>query len=158
MKRIALLFCTAILLICSLCGCTASPEKDPSTTGGDTIPDGNTVKDPVDINTEDAALTALRQNINYHSKGAGVAFIGYVDSQSTEEELRGYIADGKIVKSYPFILNAPMFLTEGQELYAIVPSCDKGNIPTIGLTLCMRENRARQFCCVAISARFIQMY
>ena len=128
MKRIALLFCTAILLICSLCGCTASPEKDPSTTGGDTIPDGNTVKDPVDINTEDAALTALRQNINYHSKGAGVAFIGYVDSQSTEEELRGYIADGKIVKSYPFILNAPMFLTEGQELYAIVPSCDKGII------------------------------
>ena len=128
MKRIALLFCTAILLICSLCGCTASPEKYPSTTGGDTIPGGNTVKDPVDINTEDAALTALRQKINYHSKGAGVAFIGYVDSQSTEEALRGYIADGKIVKSYPFILNAPMFLTEGQELYAIVPSCDKGII------------------------------
>ena len=27
MKRIVLLFCTVMLFICSLCGCSASPEK-----------------------------------------------------------------------------------------------------------------------------------
>jgi len=30
MKRIVLLFCTVMLFICSLCGCSASPEKNPS--------------------------------------------------------------------------------------------------------------------------------
>lgn len=29
MKRIVLLFCTVMLFICSLCGCSASPEKKP---------------------------------------------------------------------------------------------------------------------------------
>lgn len=128
MKRKALMFCTTILLVCSLYGCMALPGEKPSYPDGSQITEDSSVKEPDDVNAEDAALTALRQKISYYSKGAGVAFIGYVDSQSTEAELRSYITDGKVGKSYPFILNAPMFLTEGQELYAIVPPCDKGRI------------------------------
>lgn len=128
MKRTLLLFCTVILLGCSLCGCETLPGENPSYPDGSQIPGSSSAKQPNNANAEDVALTALQQKINYHSKGAGVAFIGYVESQSTEAELRSYITDGKVGKSYPFILNAPMFLTEGQELYAIVPPCDKGRI------------------------------
>lgn len=104
------------------------PEKNPSYPDESRISGSSSVKQPNNTNADEVALTTLQQKINYHSKGAGVAFIGYVDSQSTEAELRKYIADGKIGKSYPFVLKAPMFLTEGQELYAIVPPCDKGRI------------------------------
>ena len=63
MKRIVLLFCTVMLFICSLCGCSASPEKNPSIPGGSTIPGGNTAKDPDDKNTEEAAFAALQKKI-----------------------------------------------------------------------------------------------
>ena len=128
MMKVFCLFCTAVLLVCFLCGCSVLPEKTPSYPDESQVSDGGSMKEPDSTNAEDTALTALQQKINYHSKGAGVAFIGYVDSQSTEAELRSYITDGKVGKSYPFILNAPMFLTEGQELYAIVPPCAAGRI------------------------------
>ena len=128
MKRTVLLFCTSILLACSLCGCTDSPAKNPSIPGGDTIPGGNTVRNPDDTSTEGAALTALQQKINYHSKGAGVAFIGYVDSESSESDLRAYYASSETGKEYPGLVYAPLYMAEGQELYAIVPPCDKGSI------------------------------
>ena len=128
MKKVFCLFFTAVLLVCSLCGCVVLPEKKASYPDESQIPGSSSVKQPKNTNAEDVALKTLQQKINYHSKGAGVAFIGYVDSQSTEAELRSYITDGKVGKTYPFILNAPMFLTEGQELYAIVPPCDKGRI------------------------------
>ena len=128
MKKVFCLFFTAVLLVCFLCGCAVLPEKPPSYPDGSQGSDGSSLKKPDSTNAEDPALTALQQKINYHSKGAGVAFIGYAESQSTEAELRSYITESKVGKSYPFILNAPMFLTEGQELYAIVPPCDKGRI------------------------------
>ena len=128
MKKVFCLFFTAVLLVCFLCRCSVLPEKNTSYPDESRILDGGSVKAPDDSNAEDAALTGLQQKINYHSRGAGVAFIGYVDSQSTEAELRRYITDGKVGKSYPFILNAPMFLTEGQEFYAIVPPCTKSRI------------------------------
>ena len=128
MRETFCLLCTVILLVCCLCGCAVLPGGKTSCPDGSQIPGNSSVKQPNNTNAEGAVLTALRQKINYHSKGAGVAFIGYVENQSTEAELRSYITDSKVGKSYPFILNAPMFLTEGQELYAIVPPCDKGKI------------------------------
>lgn len=116
MKRMTLWTCIGVLFFALLSGCAALPENRLSS--ADTP-----VTEP-----DKGDMTALRQKINYQSKGAGVAFIGYVDSQSIEEELRRYITDSKVGKAYPFILNAPMLLTEGQELYAIVPPCDKGSI------------------------------
>ena len=128
MRKAFRLLCTGILLVCCLCGCAALPGGTSSTPDGSRVSDGSSLKEPDSTTAAVPALTALQQKINYHSKGAGVAFIGYVESQSTEAELRGYLAAGETGKAYPFILNAPMFLTEGQELYAIVPPCDKGII------------------------------
>ena len=69
MKRIVLLFCTVMLFICSLCGCSASPEKNPSIPGGGTIPGGNTAKDPDDKNTEEAAFAALSRLLSFAIPG-----------------------------------------------------------------------------------------
>lgn len=128
MKRIVLLFCTAMLFICSLCGCSASPEKNPLIPGGDTIPGGNTAKDPDDKNTEEAAFAALQKKISQSGSAVAVAFIGYVDSESSEADLRAYVAGSETGKEYPSLSRAPLYMAEGQELYAIIPPHDKGTI------------------------------
>lgn len=128
MKRRIMMFCTAALLACFLCGCSVLPEKTPSYQDGSRSFDGDSDKATDDSNTEDDALTALQQNINYHSAGAGVAFIGYVDSESSEIDLRTYYESSQTGKNYPGLAYAPLYMTEGQELYAIVPPCDKGKI------------------------------
>ena len=104
------------------------PEKTPSYQDESRISDGGSDKATDDSNTEDGALTALQQNINYHSAGAGVAFIGYVDSESSEIDLRTYYESSETGKTYPDLAYAPLYMAEGQELYAIVPPCDKGKI------------------------------
>ena len=128
MKKVFCLFFTAVLLVCFLCGCSVLPEKAPSYPDGSRIPDGGSVKAPDDSNTEDPALTALQQKINHHGKGAGVAFIGYVDSESSEVDLRAYYAGSETGKAYPDLVHAPLYMAEGQELYAIIPPNDKGTI------------------------------
>lgn len=125
MKKTALLLCAVILLVCSLCGCVNSPGKNP---GGDKTPGGSTVKDPDGTNAEDPTLAALQQKINYHGKGAGVAFIGYVDSESSEVDLRAFVAGSETGKEYPSLSRASLYMAEGQELYAIIPPNDKGTI------------------------------
>ena len=128
MKRRIMMFCTAALLACFLCGCSVLPERNPSYQDESRSFDGDSDKATDDSNTEDDALTALQQNINYHSAGAGVAFIGYVDSESSEIDLRAYYESSETGKNYPGLAYAPLYMTEGQELYAIVPPCDKGKI------------------------------
>ena len=128
MKRIVLLFCTVMLFICSLCGCSASPEKNPSIPGGGTIPGGNTAKDPDDKNTEEAAFAALQKKISQSGSAVAVAFIGYVDSESSEVDLRTYFTNSETGKEYPDLSCAMLYMVEGQELYAIVPVNEKGTI------------------------------
>ena len=128
MKKVFCLFFTAVLLVCFLCGCSVLPEKKPSYPDESQASDGSSLKEPDSTNTEAPALTALQQKINHHSKGAGVAFIGYVDSQSTEVDLRAYYAGSETGKAYPDLVHAPLYMAEGQEFYAIIPPNDKGTI------------------------------
>ena len=128
MMKVFCLFCTAVLLVCFLCGCSVLPENPPSNPDESRIPDGGSVKVPDDSNAEDGDLVALQQKINYYSKGAGVAFIGYVDSESSEVDLRAYYASSETGKAYPDLVYAPLYMAEGQELYAIVPPCAAGRI------------------------------
>ena len=125
MRKAFCLFCTVILLVCSLCGCVNSPGENP---GGDTIPGGNTAKDPDDKNTEEAAFAALQKKIAQSGSAVAVAFIGYVDSESSEADLRAYVAGSETGKEYPSLSSAPLYMAEGQELYAIMPPNDKGTI------------------------------
>lgn len=125
MRKAFCLFCTVILLVCSLCGCVNSPGENP---GGDTIPGGNTAKDPDDKNTEEAAFAELQKKIAQSGSAVAVAFIGYVDSESSEADLRAYVAGSETGKEYPSLSHAPLYMAEGQELYAIIPPNDKGTI------------------------------
>ena len=104
------------------------PKKNPSYPDESRISGSSSVKQPNNTNADKTALTALRQKINYHSKGAGVAFIGYVESGSSEIDLRAYYASSKTGKAYPDLGHAPLYMAEGQELYAIIPPNDKGTI------------------------------
>ena len=128
MKKVFCLFFTAVLLVCFLCGCSVLPEKAPSYPDENQVSDGSSMKEPDSTTAEDPALTALQQKINHHSKGAGVAFIGYVDSESSEVDLRTYYASSETGKAYPDLADAPLYMAEGQELYAIIPPNDKGTI------------------------------
>ena len=128
MKKVFCLFFTAVLLVCFLCGCSVLPEKAPSYPEGSQVSDGSSLKEPDSTTAEDPALTALQQKINYNGKGAGVAFIGYVDSESSEVDLRTYYASSETGKAYPDLADAPLYMAEGQELYAIIPPNDKGTI------------------------------
>lgn len=128
MKRISSMFCTALLLSGLLRGCMGLPGNNILDPDNGNITDGSSVTEPDNTKTEDSALTALQQKINYHSKGAGVAFIGYVDSESSEVDLRAYYAGSETGKEYPGLVYAPLYMAEGQELYAIVPPNDKGRI------------------------------
>lgn len=125
MRKAFCLFCTVILLVCSLCGCVNSPGENP---GGDTIPGGNTAKDPDGTGTEEAAFAALQKKIAQSGSAVAVAFIGYVDSESSEADLRAYVAGSETGKEYPSLSSAPLYMAEGQELYAIIPPNDKGTI------------------------------
>ena len=135
MKRKALLLFAVIILVCSLCGCVVLPgEKNPYPDGTDTSADSS-VKDTDDTDdtdddttADDASLTALQTEINQSGSVAGIAFIGYVDSESSEIDLRTYYESSQTGKNYPGLAYAPLYMTEGQELYAIVPPCDKGKI------------------------------
>ena len=128
MRKAFRLLCTGILLVCCLCGCAALPGGTSSTPDGSRVSDGSSLKEPDSTTAAPSALTALQQKINYHSKGAGVAFIGYVDSESSEVDLRAYYASSATGKAYPDFVRAPLYMAEGQELYAIVPPCAAGRI------------------------------
>lgn len=128
MKKVFCLFFTAVLLVCFLCGCSVLPEKAPSYPDGSQVSDGSSLKEPDSTTAEDPSLTALQKKINYNGKGAGVAFIGYVDSESSEVDLRTYYASSETGKAYPDLADAPLYMAEGQELYAIIPPNDKGTI------------------------------
>lgn len=145
-------------------------RKNPSIPGGSTIPGGNTAKDPDDKNTEEAAFAELQKKISQSGSAVAVAFIGYVDSESSEVDLRAYVAGSETGKEYPSLSRAPLYMAEGQELYAIIPPHDKGTI--IVYPSMMTEDGeyaddksnplhvgspASRCCCGATSARYTPM-
>lgn len=129
MKRKLLLFCTAIFLICFFSGCVVLPGNNTSDSDESKIPGGSSVTtEPDGADPNDISLDALQNKISQNSIAVGVAFIGYVNSESTEADLRAYLAGSETGKKYPFLSSAPLVITEGQELYAIVPPNKKATI------------------------------
>ena len=129
MKRKLLLFCTAIFLICFFSGCVVLPRNNTSDSDESKIPGGSSVTtEPDGAEPNDISLDALQNKISQNSIAVGVAFIGYVNSESTEADLRAYLAGSETGKKYPFLSSAPLVITEGQELYAIVPPNKKATI------------------------------
>ena len=70
---------------------------------------------------EDLSLELLQDEIMQSGNKVGLAFLGYVDSQSSEVDLRDYIMHSDAGSKYPFLLMSGLLMVEGQELYVIVP-------------------------------------
>ena len=127
MKRNRLLLCTVILLVCFLSRCAKVPVSSTSEPDESQNPASSSAATPEPSTPEISELAELREEINQNGN-IGAAFIGYVDSESTEEELFRYLSESETGKEYPFLSDAPLVMTEGQELYAIVPPNEAGTI------------------------------
>ena len=133
MKKTFLLFCTVILLVCFLSGCVILVGTDTSSPDGSVISDGASVTKPDNTKsdnagTEDTVLKTLQSEIARSGAMAGVAFIGYVSDESSEVDLRTFIKNSKTGNEYPFLSDAPLYMAQGDELYAIIPINKRGII------------------------------
>lgn len=70
---------------------------------------------------EELSLELLQDEIMQSGNKVGLAFLGYVDSQSSEVDLRDYLMHSDAGREYPFLLMSGLLMVEGQELYVIVP-------------------------------------
>ncbi len=140
MKRAPLLLCTVVLLICFLCGCALFLEKGiidsneskitdrGSATDDSLVADGKSVTEPDNTEPDDTELETLQKKIAQSGGIVGVAFLGYVDSTLSRADLSVYLEAEAYIEKFPFLLDAACSMTEGQELYAIVPVNQKGVI------------------------------
>lgn len=139
----------ALLLLFSLSGCSALPvweefleqeglrptpdsspaEPSPAPTAAPSVtPPPSPVSEetpepeyPEPIPYEELSLELLQDEIMQSGNKVGLAFLGYVDSQSSEVDLRDYIMHSDAGSKYPFLLMSGLLMVEGQELYVIVP-------------------------------------
>ena len=85
-------------------------------TGGDTeAPSGG-------ASPEKADIAELRSRISDRGAMLGVGFFGYVDSESSEAAAREFAAGSALTEAYPSLTDCTLVLTEGAELYALVPA------------------------------------
>ena len=128
MKRIHLLLCILILSVIFLNGCVFLPKYDYTDQSVSVYEETNNDTDIDIIKMEDTDFTMLQKKISQSGSVVGIAFVGYVDSESSEVDLRAYYASSETGKAYPDLVRAPLYMAEGQELYAIIPPNDKGTI------------------------------
>ena len=113
MKRRLLLFCTAIFLTCFFSGCVVLPGNNTSDSDESKIPGGSSATtEPDGAEPNDISLEKLQKEISQSSIAVGVAFIGYVNSESSEADLRAYLAGSETGKKYPFLSSAPLVITK----------------------------------------------
>ena len=136
MKQFPLRLGVMLLLVSLVCGCelkTGKTNLDPDGSQHQngqlvTISGDNKIADDDKAEAEASELSILQKQIGQNSCGAGVALLGYVDSELSMTDLSIYLEANAFIETYPFLSDAAYFMTEGQELYAIVPPNDKGRI------------------------------
>ena len=74
--------------------------------------------------SDDPQLITLRERIRQSGLPVGLAYIGYIGNDASEEELRNLVADSAYAAPYAFLKNAPIVGAEGAELYAVVTMAD----------------------------------
>lgn len=109
---LVLFACFALFL-----GCASDPAKNSSATK---LSDLDSAASKTEEN--DSQLSLLRELISGNDCDVGIAFIGYVDSESTQENLRKMLEGSRTGQKYPFLTDCPIVKNKGQELYAIVPA------------------------------------
>lgn len=140
-------FCATILSLCIilLVGCSVKPDRptDEATHLSDSMSTEaviNTEESEKPSNDHESTsafdrpaeteLDLLQKEITENGCLLGIGLFGYVDSTGTEKDVRGFISDGELAKSYPFLKETKPVLFDGAELYAFVP-CDKNTVITV---------------------------
>ncbi len=114
-----------LLMLALLSGCASKPgdntedSSKPSPSGLSAI-FGSEADPSAAAAKIDAQLSALHKEIDESGYQAGIAYIGFVNSKATEEELRIYLKSSKYAEKYSFLCDAPIVDAGGSELYAIV--------------------------------------
>ena len=104
---------------------TPKPTTPAPSTGGETL---NSPEEREPDPIEEIMLGRLQDEITQSGSMAGLAFAGYVDSGSSESDLREYLEWNDLGMEYPFLLTADILMAEGQELYAVVPPNENGTV------------------------------
>lgn len=101
------------------------PSARPSLPGGERPSTPDPLEEPESsepIPLEELMLERLQDEIHASGNTVGVAFLGYVDSGSSEVDLRDYMYQSELGSTYYFLPMSWLLMYEGQELYAIVPA------------------------------------
>lgn len=112
-----------VLILCFLLitGCKTIPHND-SSESSNKIPDSSSVTESNKAENDDSTLRVLRESIREHDCTLGIAFIGYVDSESSADDVYTYLKNSPTAQAYPFLCNNSVTAHEGAELYAFVPA------------------------------------
>lgn len=139
MKKVfSLLFITSVCLAV-LAGCSFGPidfsgsdtdstsagiptDTEPASTGIPTDTEATSAAVPTETEADDSPLYQLRDKMRSEDCTVGIAFIDYVDGESTEEALKDLVKSSSLCQKYPFFEDCSLAMTAGQELYAIVPA------------------------------------
>ena len=110
-----------LLIFTLLSGCAAAPSddteppRDGATVSSDnTAPPRRTAAPSETTVSVDPARQSLQREIEEHGFSVGMAFLGFVDENATESDMR------RCVGAYAFLGDAPLADAGGTELYAVV--------------------------------------
>ena len=115
MKKSLSLLLGFIVCVAVLAGCGSSPAKNAEKMAEEDIA-------TQESSVADLQLAHLRECIAYEGCEVGIALVAYVDSQITEDDLKLVVQNCIYGVGYPFLTDCPIVMSEGQELYAIVPA------------------------------------
>lgn len=122
-QKIAISAIIALLGIAMLSGCAA---KLPNNSDTQTISSVTTQSGTASSTAPtDQKLLSLHKEILDNKCQAGMAFIGGVDKNFSEKELREFMKSSLYAEKYSFLCDAPIVDAGGTELYAVVTASQK---------------------------------
>lgn len=127
MRKKLYLLPVLLLFLVLIVGCGTKPQGDPLEGSGKPT-DGSSVTEPDGAEKDDPTLSLLRESIQENNCTLGIAFIGYVDSESTSEDVCTYLKNSPAAQTYPFLRDSGLVVHEGAELYAFVPASKEASI------------------------------
>lgn len=139
MKRTVSILISLLLTLCLLSGCENFPLPFPSVPTESTAPSSDapdssltlesSEPDPTEPATAQVqSLKELQQRIAASGAAVGVASLGYVSSELSMADFTIFVESHPLAEQYPFLNLGECFMTDGQEVYAIVPPCEIGTI------------------------------
>ena len=131
-KETVMLLLVSILLVGSLSGCEVVLNGNPAhTEGSESVSVGSETEPTETEGEETTSLMLLQNQIAQSGSTVGVAFIGYVSYDSSDDDLYTYLSFSTLGNEYPFLSEASLLMNEGEELYAIVPTSPAGQLKVL---------------------------